>query len=56
MAIIINGRGRVGVRTSSGGGGSTPSYLLDIYSGAAVAYSADTSFIFILHRRIDSCA
>jgi hypothetical protein len=40
MAIIINGRGRVGVRTSSGGGGSTPSYLLDIYNGAAVAYSA----------------
>jgi hypothetical protein len=39
MAIIINGRGRVGVRTSSGGGGSTPSYLLDIYGGAAAAYS-----------------
>jgi hypothetical protein len=39
MAIIINGRGRVGVRTSSGGGGSTPSYLLDTYGGAAAAYS-----------------
>jgi hypothetical protein len=39
MAIIINGRGRVGVRTSSGGGGITPSYLLDIYGGAAAAYS-----------------
>ena len=39
MAIIINRRGRVGVRTSSGGGGSTPSYLLDTYGGAAAAYS-----------------
>ena len=34
------GQGRVGFRTpSSGGGGNTPSYLLDTYSGAAVAYS-----------------
>lgn len=39
MAIIINGRGRVGARPSSGGGTPTPSYLLDTYSGAAVAYS-----------------
>jgi hypothetical protein len=39
MAIIINGRGRVGVRTSSGGGGSTPSYLLDTYGDAVYAYS-----------------
>ena len=36
---IINGRGRVGARPSSGGGTPTPSYLLDTYSGAAVAYS-----------------
>jgi hypothetical protein len=39
MAIIINGRGRVGARPSSGGGTPAPSYLLDTYSGAAVAYS-----------------
>ena len=34
------GQGRVGFRTpSSGGGGNTPSYLLDTYSGATGAYS-----------------
>jgi hypothetical protein len=40
MAIIINGQGRVGIRVTSGSSPSpTPSYLLDTYSGAAVAYS-----------------
>jgi hypothetical protein len=36
---IINGRGRVGARPSSGGGTPTSSYLLDTYSGAVGAYS-----------------
>jgi hypothetical protein len=39
MAIIINGRGRVGARVISSGSSPAPSYLLDTYSGAAVAYS-----------------
>jgi hypothetical protein len=38
MAIIINGRGRVGARPSSGGA-PAPSYLLDTYGGSSVAYS-----------------
>jgi hypothetical protein len=38
MAIIVNGRGRVGVRVPSGA--PAPSYLLDTYGGAAAAYSA----------------
>jgi hypothetical protein len=37
MAIIVNGRGRVGVRVPSGA--PAPSYLLDTYGGAAAAYS-----------------
>jgi hypothetical protein len=44
MAIIINGRGRVGVRTSSGGGGTPP--LWDggtIYNiGAVVTFDNQT--------------
>jgi hypothetical protein len=39
MAIIINGRGRVGARVATGGGAPSYNYLLDTYSGAAVAYS-----------------
>ena len=39
MATIINGRGRVGVRTTVGSGGGGASYLLDTYGGAAAAYS-----------------
>jgi hypothetical protein len=35
---IINGVGRVGIRVTSGSS-PAPSYLLDTYSGAAVAYS-----------------
>ena len=39
MAIIINGRGRVGARVTAGGGTPAPSYLLDTYTGAASAFS-----------------
>lgn len=39
MSIIINGRGRVGVRSNVSNGGGGASYLLDTYGGAAAAYS-----------------